>query len=104
MQTATLKRIEPATPVKVTSLGYEMTARREKAEKIARVLHAAGFSPAEAEQLTVAQWRVFAGSLKAKGVLAEYSTPLSAETIERTIVELRKLASAAAVRRILEAA
>jgi hypothetical protein len=86
-------------------IAYSMVARVAKARTMARILHQGGLRSTDAECMTSSMWRAFAAGLRVKGILGKYSTtPPSADTIQRTIVELQKLGSTAAMRRVLEAA
>jgi hypothetical protein len=82
--------------VVVTSLGYELVARASKARSykacvIAWILHQAVLPSSDVAQMSPALWKQFAAGLKQHGLLRAHSTPPSAETIARTIAELRKL-------------
>jgi hypothetical protein len=75
----------------VTSLAYQMVARAEKARVMACLLHQAGLSAIDVERMTSSMWRAFHGGLRAAGILGKSSTEPSADTIARTLAELRKL-------------
>jgi hypothetical protein len=74
----------------VTPLGYEMVARAEKARTLARIFVEDAISSSDVEQIAPAQWKPLHGFLKRAGLLRPHSTVPSAETIERTIAEMRK--------------
>jgi hypothetical protein len=75
----------------VTSLGYEMVARAEKARAMARTFIAAGIRSSDVAEIAPAQWQQVHGYLRGAGVLRPHATVPSAATVERTIAEMRKL-------------
>jgi hypothetical protein len=81
----------PAPQAVVTSLGYEMLARADKARTMAKILVQGGVSSTCAARMTADDWGSFHAGLKAKGVLGPFSTNPSAETIAATLLEMRKL-------------
>jgi hypothetical protein len=93
---------EPAPPTQlptpqptVSALGYEMLARAAKARIMAKLLTGGGVSAASAATMTSADWQCFHSGLVSKGILGPHSTTPSAETIERTLAEMRAMESSA---------
>ena len=91
------KRNQVKAAVVITALGFQMVARAEKARKMARELFEAGIPVSDVARMTSTDWARLQRGLSAAGVLGRYSTPPSAETIERTLTELKALEARSAV-------
>jgi hypothetical protein len=81
----------------ITSLGFQMVARAEKARRMARALFQAHIPASDAARMTSAHCTQLQTGLSRAGVLGRYSNSPSAATIERTIGELQTLEAWSAV-------